>query len=198
MERTMLGDEQCEWFLETVQGDDARWTGWGNEVLSMPFRVGVGPLSVRPNMDAWDGYTNERDRVLAALAEAENAVTLTGDMHTTIVGYQELPDGSRAGVEFMTPSVTSVNIAEAVSADAGLVGRITRPLLSGLVRAMNPHLSYFDSHHWGYSIVEFTAEGCTFTPYSVDKSVDVPDAAHRPLARFHVPAGETEIQRRKV
>ncbi|MFC7044363.1 alkaline phosphatase D family protein [Halobacteriaceae archaeon GCM10025711] len=195
---TMLGDDQREWFLDAVRADDARWTAWANEVLSMPFRFGVGPASFPPNPDAWDGYTHERDRVFGALSTAENAVTLTGDMHTTIAGYQELPDGSRAGVEFMTPSVTSVNIAEAVGVESGLLGRLTQPVLSWVARAMNRQFTYFDSHHWGYSVAEFTPDALTVTTYSVDKATNAADADREPMVRFRVPAGSTEMYRRPV
>ncbi len=194
-ERTMLGEDQLRWFTETVRGDTATWTVWGNEVLSMPFEVGLGPLSTHPNLDAWDGYPRERSRVFGALARAGNTVTLTGDMHTALAGVQERGDGTPVGVEFMTPSVTSVNIAEAVHVDAGLRKRLTRPLLGWLATVMNPHLSYFDSHHWGYSTVDLTPESCTFTAYSVDKSVDGPKPARDTLARFRVPTGETAIER---
>ncbi len=197
-ERTMLGAEQREWFRETVRSSDGRWTVWANEVLSMPFRVGLGPLAVHPNPDSWDGYPYERTLVYEALDSTDNAVTLTGDMHTTIAGNQNLPDGSPVGVEFMTPSVTSVNIAEAVGVEGGLRKRLTRPLFNGLATLMNPHYECFDSHHWGYSVVEFTPEACTFTAYSVDKTRDAPDVERRPIARFRVPAGSTEIHRRPV
>jgi len=195
-DRTMLGDAQLEWFLDAVGSADSRWTAWANEVLSMPFRVGVGPASLTPNLDAWDGYPVERERVFEALGAAENAVTLTGDMHTALAGRQHAEDGTPVGVEFMTPAVTSVNLAEAASVDRGLLRRLTRPLLSGAVRAMNPHLSFFDSHDWGYSVATFTREDCTFTTYAVDKTVDADDADRRRLARFRVPAGSTELHRK--
>ncbi|MFD1647569.1 alkaline phosphatase D family protein [Haloarchaeobius litoreus] len=195
-DRTMLGESQREWFLDTVGDDDARWTVWANEVLSMPFRVGVGRLSIAAKPDTWAGYAHERDRVFAALGEVENAVTLTGDMHTSLAGYQRLPDGSRAGVELMTPSVTSVNLAEGLGIEGGLLGRVTRPLLSGLVKLMNPQFEFFDSHHWGYAVVEFTADACTYTAYSVDKEVSGQEADSEPLASYRVPAGRTELHRR--
>lgn len=197
-ERTMLGERQREWFVEEVGSGGPQWTVWGNEVLSMPFNVGVGRAKIHPNPDDWDGYTHERDQLFAALSRAENAVTLTGDMHSTVVGHQRLPDGTVAGVEFMTPAATSINIAEAFGVESGLRARLTRPLLSGLVRRMNPDFAYFDSHHWGYSTVEFTREACTFTVQSVDKTTDAADAARRRLVRFRVPAGTTDLHRRPV
>jgi alkaline phosphatase D len=58
---------------------------------------------------------------------------------------------------------------------------------------MNPHIRRFDSHHWGYSIVEFTPEACTFTTRTVDKHVDAPGSERERLS-LRVPAGRYEIE----
>jgi alkaline phosphatase D len=101
--------------------------------------------------------------------------------------------GERVGVEFMTPAVTSLNVAEAVGATGGLVGRLTEPFLRAFVRAQNPHLEFFDSHHWGYSVVEFTREDCTYVAYSVDKHEDSMDADREVLTAYRVPDEEVEL-----
>jgi alkaline phosphatase D len=201
--RTMLGDEQLAWFTDRIEASTATWFAWANAVLSLPLRAGAGPLSLYPNGDAWDGYAAERDEVFEALGAARDAgvVTLTGDMHSSLAGYQqtaypELGDSgapTRVGVEFMTPAVTSVNVAEAVGVNGTVLGPPTRRLLSRAVRWMNPHVRAFDSHHWGYSVVEFTPETCTFTTYAVDKHVDVP-GTKRELIRYEVPADRYELQ----
>ncbi len=201
--RTMLGDEQLTWFTDRIEESEATWFAWANAVLSLPFRVGTGPLSIYPSGDSWDGYAAERDVVYGALAAARDAgvVTLTGDMHSSLAGYQqtaypELGDRgepTRVGVEFMTPAVTSVNVAEAVGVNGTVLGPPTRRLLSRAVRRMNPHIRAFDSHHWGYSVVEFTPETCTFTTYAVDKLVDAP-GEKRELVRFAVPADRYDLR----
>jgi alkaline phosphatase D len=81
----------------------------------------------------------------------------------------------------MTPAVTSVNLAEAVGVDEGLAGRLTRPLVSGAVETMNPHMDRFDSHHWGYAVAEFTRDQFSFDAYAVDKTVDRADAPREHL-----------------
>jgi alkaline phosphatase D len=176
-------------------------------VLSAPLRFGVGPLTAYPKQDAWDGYAHERDRIVAiADQSAENFVTLTGDMHTFLALRQGLrhpgPVGSLldrlrgteaepVGVELMTPAVSSVNLAEAVGVEEGLAARLTRPLFSGLLRAMNPHWRFVDSHQWGYTVVEFDREGCRWDAYAVDKTTRSPDRRH--LRSFRVPTGTTRL-----
>jgi len=156
--------------------------------MTMPFRFGAGPLSVRPKAGAtWDGFGVERDRVFAELGAADpSVVTLSGDLHSYAAGTQVLggAGGTPVGTEFMTPAVTSVSIAEGAGVARGLAGRLTRPLLRTLFPAMNPEMAFFDSHDWGYSVVEFTREECTYTAYAVDKTVDSTDAERREVVRF--------------
>ncbi|WP_380678575.1 alkaline phosphatase D family protein [Salinigranum sp. GCM10025319] len=201
--RTMLGDDQLAWFTEEITDSTATWFVWSNAVLSLPLRLGAGPLSIYPKQDSWDGYAAERARIFETFAETRDSgvVTLTGDMHSTVAGYQrtaypelgDAGDATRVGVEFMTPAMTSVNVAEAVGVDGGVLGRLTRPLVSGGVRAMNAHIRVFDSHHWGYSVVEFTPGACTFTTYAVDKTVDAAGSKRR-LFGASVPADGYEIR----
>jgi alkaline phosphatase D len=206
--RTMLGEDQREWLIETLTTDESLWTVWADEVLTMPFRIGSGPISVYPVQGGWDGYTRERQRISEAVAAAdvENYVTLTGDMHCYIAGYNQtsypgrvtggegVAEGERIGVEFMTPATTSLNVAEALHLTRGLRGKLTEPLLSKLVTAMNPHIELFDSHNWGYSVVEFGREECTYVGYSVDKTVDSPDADRDVVAAYRVPEGIVNLE----
>ncbi|MDS0294171.1 alkaline phosphatase D family protein [Halogeometricum luteum] len=205
--RTMLGEEQREWLIDAVTGSASTWTVWADEVLTVPFRLGSGPLSVFPVQGGWDGYTRERQRITEAIgaADVDNFVTLTGDMHCYVAAYQQtsypgrvsggegVAQGERIGVEFMTPAITSVNVAEALHLTRGLRGRLTEPLLTTLITAMNPHIEFFDSHHWGYSVVEFTPEDCTYVGYAVDKTENSPDADRHVVAAYRVPEGEVEL-----
>ncbi|WP_435196561.1 alkaline phosphatase D family protein [Natronomonas sp. EA1] len=206
--RTMLGAEQRDWLVETIAESETTWSVWADEVLTVPFRLGSGPLSVYPVQGGWDGYTRERQKLTEAIAAAdvENYVTLTGDMHCYVAAYQQtsypgrvsggegVATGDRIGVEFMTPAITSLNVAEALHLTEGWRKRLTEPLLSWLVPAMNPHIEFFDSHNWGYSVVEFTPEDCTYVGYAVDKTVDSPDADREVVAAYRVPEGVVELE----
>jgi alkaline phosphatase D len=210
-DRTMLGAEQRDWLIDALTGSDATWTVWCDEVLTVPFKLGAGPLTMFPMQGGWDGYIRERRAIKEAVHEAgvENFVTLTGDAHCYIAGYKKLryddtlrglvfgsqfgPE-ERVGVEFMTPPVTSINVAEALGLTRGPLRDWTEGLLSSLVEAMNPHIELFNSHRWGYSTVEFTREDCVWTAYGVDKTDDSDGADREVVARLRVPAGRPEIQ----
>jgi alkaline phosphatase D len=184
----MLGDAQRAWLRDGFAGATGRWAGWANEVLSLPFRVGVGPLALRPLVDSWDGYPAERAALFGEMAANDRTafVTLTGDLHSTVIGDQR-HEGRRVGVECMTPATTSVNVAEAVAVESGLRARLTRPLLSGLVEATNPGIRRFESHSWGYATATFERDRFRFDAYAVDKTVDDADAPRRHLTGVTVP-----------
>ena len=206
--RTMLGEQQREWLIDTITGSTTTWTVWADEVLTVPFRLGSGPLSIYPVQGGWDGYTRERLRITESIAAADvdNYVTLTGDMHCYVAAYQQtsypgrvsggegVARGDRIGVEFMTPAVTSLNIAEALRLARGWRGKLTEPLLTWLVTTMNPHIEFFDSHNWGYSVVEFTPANCTYVGYAVDKRVNSPDADRSVVAAYRVPEGDVDLE----
>jgi alkaline phosphatase D len=215
LDRSMLGTEQYRWFLdggpnpdglpdtEGVTGTDAQWKLHGNEVLCAALRsAGAGPASVYLNYDAWDGYEAERNLIMGRLAkdEVENYVTLTGDMHTYIAGYlkqdykdpeqSEYAGGDRVGIEFMTPGVTSDNLAAA----GGLPAGETEDAIDESIQLQNPHIEWFNSSRWGYTTVDITRSGLVYTAYEVDRSVDSADAPKRLLRSYRVPNGRYELQ----
>jgi alkaline phosphatase D len=206
--RTMLGEQQREWLLDTVTGSEATWTVWADEVLTVPMRIGSGPLSVYPVQGGWDGYTRERQRIseTIAAADVDNFVTVTGDMHCYVAGYQQtsypgrvtggegVVEGERFGVEFMTPAITSINVAEALHLTRGRRRTLTEPVLSWLVTAMNPHLEFFNSHNWGYSVLEFDRTECRYIAYAVDKTENSPDADREVLVAYRVPEGMVNLE----
>ncbi|MFC5970989.1 alkaline phosphatase D family protein [Halomarina salina] len=201
-DRTMLGGPQREWLVDRLTDDTARWSVWADEVLTIPYRLGFGRASLFPVQGGWDGYTRERRAVSRAIAAdpPRNLVTLTGDMHAFLAGYKQteyavLGDdpGERLGVEFMAPPTTSLNVAEALGLSRGLRARLTEPILTGLSDLMNPHLEYLNAHRWGYSVVEFTRDDCTYLGYAVDKE-DPEDPDRELLIAMRVPDGRVQLQ----
>jgi alkaline phosphatase D len=198
-DRTMLGDEQADWLARSLRGTDARWAVWLTSVLAMPLRLGVGPLGAYPKQDSWDGFATERERLFRAAGDADaSVVALSGDLHSAIAGTlrQETGRGEAVGVEFMTPAISSVNLAEAIGVDEGRLAGATRSLFSRAVTGASPWIDAFDSHHWGYSVVEFDREAVSYTAYAVDKSTNRDDADRRVLARFEAPHGEDAVRER--
>ncbi|MDO9519272.1 MAG: alkaline phosphatase D family protein [Pseudohongiella sp.] len=67
-----------------------------------------GQLGLPLNLDAWDGYPGNRERVLQQFREhANNVVVLAGDTHSSWAFDLQDDHGDAVAVEFGTPSVTS-------------------------------------------------------------------------------------------
>ncbi|MGH9137407.1 MAG: alkaline phosphatase D family protein [Acidimicrobiales bacterium] len=97
--RTLLGTEQEAWLLDRLAGAATTWTALAQQVVFSPMEV-LGQV----NLDAWDGYPAQRQRVVDALAAGpvRNAVVLTGDIHAELVAG--VPD---VATELVTSSVSS-------------------------------------------------------------------------------------------
>ena len=134
---TMLGPTQKQWLIEGVKNSNAAWKVWGNQTLLATAWANVitANLKGEPGLiDDWQAYMGERREILQAVKDSEtkkhgnndkksNFVVLTGDMHTSMVSYLKTDfEGVRnrvnmdysklAGVEFMTPALTSPGVSE--------------------------------------------------------------------------------------
>jgi alkaline phosphatase D len=207
-QHTMLGPTQRDWFINGVTNSSALWKVWGNEVLTAPLKTGTAYF----DLDAWDGYEAERSAIMQRLLNSfiTNFVALTGDLHTYMASYLKanfnvpqnsdellpqtglgLPNVSlhnMVGVEFMTPAVTSANLKE-------LLHNQIPPsqLTETAVRANNPHVQFFNSDRWGYSVVEFNRNFCAYTAYDIDKSINSQAVTKNTLRRLMVPVNRIEI-----
>jgi alkaline phosphatase D len=147
--RTMMGETQERWLAEQLQAPQVTWQVLAQQVLfsaldwrSFPF---VQPSdSAARDLDAWDGATAGRDRVLRILRDAKvkNAVVLTGDLHMGLA--LEIKDDWRdetsacVGAEFLATSISS-----------GGDGSASLPN-SNTLHAGNPHLKFIGNER-GYS-----------------------------------------------
>lgn len=204
--RTMLGTEQRTWLLNSISSSTAIWKVWGNEVLQMRLAIPLPgqdpntPLeqlqnNLYANLDAWDGYEAERADLLTQFKNInlKNLILLTGDLHTYMAGYVKInyDDNSNnnpanvVGIEFMTPSVTSANLAETLG--------LEEDFGEGLVRVLNRHVRFFNSFYWGYSVVEFAPMFCRYTAYRVDKTQNSPDVSKELLKQLVVLRDNTYI-----
>ena len=211
-DRTMLGAEQREWFVDGVTGSSATWNVWANSVLNAALKAtNLGEQgSFTVNYDAWDGYEHERQHVMGEFRRAANArggplnlVTLTGDMHAYVAAYTKTDyrsaenqspapgaEETRVGVEFMTPAVSSDNLA----AQTPTPPEIEEDTVEAAVESQNPHVEWFNWSRHGYTTVEFTDDAAVYTAYEVDRTVDAADAPKRLLRSYRVPEGEVEIE----
>ena len=184
--QTMLGDEQFNWLKQGMKESTAKWTVLGNQTFMGRMAASLlGQPLAYINVDAWDGYQYERDRLMEAVADAnlDNLVVLTGDLHTYISSYVKYDYGhltnlwwrNIAGVEFMTPSVSSANLFEMLSNQVERLGEkdeLIQAISESSIRVNNPHIKYFNSTQNGYSTIEFTRDHCEWKAYSVDKNIN--------------------------
>jgi alkaline phosphatase D len=143
---TILGEEQEAWLLERFEETKATWNVLANQVIMSP--VPLGPLF---NMDQWDGYPAQRERVVAAMADSElaNPVVITGDIHASGLGDLVPKVGADAvGTEIVGTSISSEFPPGLVQAAQDLIGGLD-------------HVKFFDAKSRGYVTCEVTPDALT-------------------------------------
>ncbi|MGI2904712.1 alkaline phosphatase D family protein [Tolypothrix sp. VBCCA 56010] len=176
--RTMLGQRQREWFINQICNSSCIWKIWGNEVMTMQLKVlsafatqflGQATPDLFVALDQWDGYPAERTLLFQTLKNAgiKNFVTITGDLHSFVTGYQKVnfddPLDAPIGVEFVVGSTTSSNFSEESSPSSLGVPLPPIDLITQVLTASNAHIQYFNSATHGYNLVEVTSEALTCT-----------------------------------
>ena len=157
--RTMLGTDQYAWLESELENSSAKWKVLGNQVVFAPVEVFGTPI----NNDAWDGYPAERQSLMdfVVLNNIENFTVLTGDIHTSWAF--NLENGSaNAGVEFVTPSITSPGL----------------PINAGpLLQIENPHIKYVELTSHGFIILDVNSQRIQSDWYFVN-TLDAIDASN--------------------
>ncbi len=142
--RQLLGTSQFTWLTNKLDSSTATWKVLGQQVMMAPLKI----FGSAVNGDQWDGYPAERDRVYNHVLSnnISNLVVITGDIHSSwandlpTASYNGSTGGGSAGVEFVTPSVTSPGISI--------------PLGASAIQASNSHIKYCDLSSHGYVIMD--------------------------------------------
>ena len=200
--RSLLGDPQRTWLHGVLRSSTARWRLVGNQVMLAPLRAVPVPRPLRwlvgyglegdgagVNPGQWDGYPEERERLLRFLADegVRDVVVLTGDIHSSWASELVVePDGeaSPVAVEVVGPSVTAD--AFSLRAVPSLPGAV--PAVARMMRSANPHHRWFELRSHGYVVVDVTPERLRADWWHVDSIRDRPAGEHR-AASFEVAAG---------
>jgi alkaline phosphatase D len=182
--RTLTGAEQERWLLNGFQQSRAQWDVLGQQVFFSQVDLTPGPgRGINP--DAWDGYTANRDRVVAGLvgSPVRNAVVLTGDVHShwaaEVHERVDDPTSKVVATELVTTSITS-----------GGDGSDSRDDTSAML-AENPHIRYF-SNRRGYVRTRITRDEIR-ADFRVVPFVSRPDAPVHTGASFVIPDGEPAL-----
>ncbi len=106
------------------------------------------------NLDAWDGYAVERERVLAlARAKNKNLVVLAGDTHNAWASHLTDQAGDAVGVELATASVSSPGLESYLQLPASAIASAEQA-----ITVLVDDLRYLNASQRGYLRVTFTAE----------------------------------------
>lgn len=123
------------------------------------------------NLDAWDGYPIEQERVMQAFAACKKPViALAGDTHNAWYSALTSQNGERVAVELGVSSVTSPGMETYLSMDDETAANVARD-----VPVLVNDLEYCNMHQRGYLTVDFTHQEATATWVYVD-TIKQPEA----------------------
>ncbi|HBN6205530.1 TPA: alkaline phosphatase D family protein [Vibrio parahaemolyticus] len=126
------------------------------------------PISLPYNLDAWDGYYVEREKVYQlAKASSGNFVCLAGDTHNAWASELKDVSNNPIGVEFATSSVSSPGLEEYLALDPVAIAQMEYTLLH-----LVSELQWADIKQRGFMRVTFTADAAQSTWYLVSTIKD--------------------------
>ena len=181
-ERNLLGSEQLKWIENSISKSNAIWTIFGQQVLMTklkfpditkmikeeeipsfvkPYLKFLG-LGIPSNLDAWDGYPKERDRLFELMSNAKKQfISLAGDTHNSWVSELEDSSGKKLGIELGAPSVTSPGITD-------LLNLNKKQFIDGIVD-INKELKWMDPSNRGFLDLELIDDSITATFHFIEK-----------------------------
>ena len=104
------------------------------------------------NLDAWDGYAAERDKVLSLFSDAQKSLlVIAGDTHNGLVNKLTDNSGETLAMEYATPSVSSPGMEYYLGLNTEQAKR-----LADALPLLIDDLSYCNLHERGYMTMSFT------------------------------------------
>ncbi|MEV0247555.1 alkaline phosphatase D family protein [Nocardia sp. NPDC050712] len=200
--RSITGKAQMEWLIAGVVSSPARWQLVGNPVMIAPIVlppmnpdiaaalhsvIGLPTAGIPALVDQWDGYAADRRRLFEAIDNhPSDVVFLTGDIHSSWAADLPLdltryPEGPRAGVEFVVPSITAKGFGEALPS----APRTASVPLEDAIRSANPHLRYVELDSHGYGVLHLDPDRAQMDWFYVADVAD-PGTGVRRAASFAV------------
>lgn len=170
--RTLLGTTQYAWLTQSLKSSKSQWKVLANQVMMMP-------LSGFTNLDSWDGYPAEREKLLRFIKNNSitNTIVVTGDIHCTWASdlpvrandtsYKPQTGEGAAAVEFVTPSISSANINELQNTPPNSP---QSKLIAGQLKFVNPHIKEIELDNHGYMILDIQNDKAQADWYFVDST----------------------------
>ncbi len=181
--RRLLGATQYSWLTNKLDSTTAQWKVLGQQVMMAPLKV----FGIAFNDDQWDGYPAERDRVYNHILSnnISNMVVITGDIHSSwandlpTASYNGSTGAGSAGVEFVTPSVTSPGMSI--------------PLGAAAIQAANSHIKYCDLSSHGYVIMDINKNRTQADWYNIS-TIDTQSPSFSYARSFYVSTLQRRLQ----
>ncbi|MDX2222518.1 MAG: alkaline phosphatase D family protein [Rhodospirillaceae bacterium] len=147
---SMTGPVQERWLIEALARPVAPFNVIGSQTWFAPYRYNAAPEAPSVNMDQWDGYPIQRQRLIDAMAASSaKTVVLSGDWHCAAamrIHQDPWNAGSRrVGHNFCGTSISSHC-------------PWWEPLRAA--KDFNPHVDHVNGGQRGYVRCEITAEDC--------------------------------------
>lgn len=164
---SVLGNEQFAWFEDVLDDSTATWRLVGNQKLFGQARVNPDFVNAYDgerrdffDLGAWDGFRDDRSRVLSALAERDlvDNLFLSGDSHISVllnlVDDFDAPT-RKLGGEMLATSISRGNIDEALGE---LAQQRLIDFLVNDTKRRNAHQVYLEVTKHGYGVLDVTHE----------------------------------------
>ncbi|HEB55611.1 MAG TPA: alkaline phosphatase [Gammaproteobacteria bacterium] len=193
-DRSIMGAEQENWLFEQLSDSNARGTRWrfiGQQVMFGQLHTFGKPF----NVDQWDGYAANRQRVLDYIDNnaIDNTVILAGDIHSSWAmdittnpydpaTYDALTGTGSRAVEFVTPPVSSPGIEDPVKAAQ----------MAAFVRSQNPHMKFVELNKRGYVLLDITHERSQAEWYFAE-TIKAPNLNESFVTAFKTVAGTNHL-----
>ena len=207
--RNLLGAEQLAWIKNKVSSENFDWTILGQQVLMTklkfpdlskmlkkedvpsflkPYLKFLG-LGIPSNLDAWDGYPAERNKLYDVMQESNtDFISLAGDTHNAWVSELTNSSGQKIGIELGAPSVSSPGITDAI--------KIDKKQFADEIVEMNSELNWMDPEHRGYLTLEFKKDQME-AKFNFIKELQKVDSTISSTQIFQVQKNKLGIEKKK-
>jgi alkaline phosphatase D len=179
--RRMLGETQFNWLCDGLATSSARWQLIGNQVLFAPLNLSDILPEYAINLDAWDGYAYEQQRLKDSLTQYNNPNTifLTGDTHCSWFFDVNNDNGSTLAYELATPSISSANYDELVG------GWYTLAVARYRLYRDNDHLHYTNIKDHGYLLLKLDSTQAQ-AEFHFSESIRYPTDREKAVKSFNI------------
>ncbi|KAJ8516452.1 hypothetical protein ONZ45_g6227 [Pleurotus djamor] len=195
--RSLMGPDQEKWFLKTIDASKARGAVWrvvGQQIVFSQILFGTFF-----DVDAWDGYKANRNRILDHLysKKIDNTIILAGDSHANWVSdlahpndtttYNSVTGAGAIGVEFAGTAVTSESAF-------GSINQTSADALSKSLVDINPDLQWSEGFFRGFFTLTLDTKTATATYFAM-RNISNPNLDGFASATFVVESGANKLKR---